>query len=127
MHHSPQAVTVFLLSYEGAVTTGSKNQRVCAHLALAVTATLWLYFMVHEIVTVGSATSEKAAFCVSMLWGSVWDIVQLASLGTVAATVVLNVQGHFQEATVVAAFALPLIWFNLLYFLQGFKATGTLV
>ena len=110
------------------MATGSEDERVCAYAALAITVTHWLYFMVHEIVTVGGSFA-KAGFALRRMGKcvGVWDIAQLASLGAVAATVVLNVQGRFKEATVVAAFALPLIWFNLLYFMQGFKATGTLV
>ena len=68
------------------MATGSEDERVCAYAALAITVTHWLYFMVHEIVTVGGSFA-KAGFLLRRMGEcvGVWDIAQLASLGTVAA------------------------------------------
>ena len=96
---------------------------------------LWIYFVYHEIITgFGRAAdaNEILALVPEFLMGqSVWDRLQRLSLIAVALTTLLDLAYGFAGdggavAAVASSFALPLVYMNLLFYMQGFKETGIL-
>ena len=110
-------------------------ERAGSLLGLSVTAVLWIYFVYHEIITeFGSAAdaNEILALVPEFLMGqSLWDRLQRLSLVAVALTTFLDLAyvfaGDGGAAAVASSFALPLVFSNLLFYMQGFEETGVLV
>ena len=97
---------------------------------------LWIYFVYHEVVTeFGSAADAKEilALVPEFLMGqSLWDRLQRLSLVAVALTTFLDLAYVIAGdggavAAVASSFALPLVYMNLLFYMQGFEETGVLV
>ena len=125
------AFTIQAVGYEGSTTTENEDEQQGAYVALIVAAVLWGYFLYHEFAaSFGNAATfpEALAAIPKFLVGEgTWDRLQRASLFAVAATTAFDLDGDFPHAALAASFALPLIYMNLLYFMQGFEETGTLV
>ena len=125
------AFTIQAVGYEGSTMTENEDEQQGALAALIVAAVLWGYFLYHEFATsFGNAATvpEALAAIPKFLVGEgTWDRLQRASLFAVAATTAFDLDGDFPRAALAGSFALPLVYMNLLYFMQGFEDTGTLV
>ena len=123
--------TIQAVGYEGSTTAENEDEQKGAFAALIITGVLWGYFLYHEIATsFGNAENVTEALATIprfFVGDGTWDRLQRASLVAVAATTISDLNADFPRAAVAASFALPLVYMNLLYFMQGFKVTGTLV
>uniref|UniRef100_A0A7S1XMJ4 Ion transport domain-containing protein n=1 Tax=Phaeomonas parva TaxID=124430 RepID=A0A7S1XMJ4_9STRA len=105
---------------------------------LPFVAGLWLWFLRHELRTVGMRGSLWAHVC-----GDLWDALDVVTLGGMLAVVVtqlaelaigiygrgapLSVAEDFPASSILAALALPVAWFTSLFFMLGYEQSGKLI
>ena len=101
---------------------------ILGYLPMLVTIGLWAFFCRHEANQFGGSKTARAYF------GDFWNLLDLASLGSIFATYLLRAAEYADLApsnsrwsTLMMALALPLAYLNTLYFMQGFKESGQLV